>query len=456
MTNEKTTNKKPPLVAIIGRTNVGKSTLFNRLAEEQKALVSAIPGTTRDRNYANCLWRGRVIRIVDTGGLDVDLDDEIEKGIEKQSKLAVKQADLILLVVDLKDGLMPQDFDLAKSLWKSKKPIIVVGNKADSEKYFYEAKGKGWQKLQLGEISPTSALQGSGVGDLLEEVYKKLEAAKKPPLDASEYTAINVILVGKPNVGKSSIINAIVGEERFITSPIAHTTREPNDTLVEFKNKNYVFVDTAGMRKKAKVRKTRGLEAAGVKKTIKTIDKADIAFFILDISKPIEQQDKHLASLLIEANLGVIIVANKWDLIPEKEVQTAEEYKKYIYNKLPFLRWAPIIFTSAETKQRITKLFPLIDSIQKERCRYITENALSRFLNQAIKKHKPARGKGVAYPKIMRLRQIKTAPPIFEIIIKSKKADVLHKSYLKFLENRLREKHGFAGTPLRISIKTYK
>lgn len=441
-----------PKIALVGRTNVGKSTLFNRLIEEQKALVSDIAGTTRDRKEGECVWRGKIVQIVDTGGLDVEYADEIEENIVRQAELAMEQADIILFVVDMQAGPLPQDYELAQQLKEGDKPVIVVGNKAESPKLRNTADDPEWHFSGLGTPSAVSALRGKGVGDLLDEVYDLLEEIGKEPASPAQVKAVHVSLIGKPNVGKSSLTNSIIGQERFITSPIAHTTREPIDTLVERDDKSYVLIDTAGMRKKRKVRKSGGLEKKGVERTERILKKTDVALFVMDISQKIGNQERTLAGLIKNHNVGCIMVANKWDLIPDKDPGTINEYEKYISQSIPFLKWAPIVFVSAKTTQRVAGIFDLIDEVEKNRLRKVDSEELDEFWRAAVKQHLPSRHKGPKHPTVMGMKQIGIAPPRFEVIIKAKQTDVLHQSYLRYLENRLREQFNFMGTPIQIDV----
>lgn len=442
-----------PTITLVGRTNVGKSTLFNRLIESQKALVSAEAGTTRDRKEGVCIWRGKAIRIVDTGGMDVDHSDEIENNIVKQAELAMAQSDIILFIVDAKTGPLPQDRELAEQFRDTKKPIIVVGNKAEKVSERNELQNKEWRLAGLSAPIAASAAKGMGIGDLLDEVYDILNELKKPPAPLSKVEATRVAVIGKPNVGKSTLLNAILGEERFIATPIAHTTREPNDVLLEVDGRSYLFVDTAGMRKKGKVKKTGGLEKAGVMRNESVLRHSDVALFVIDMTEPIGVQERTLAGLLKESRVGIIVVANKWDLVEGKGTQTLNEYTRYIHGMIPFLTWAPKLFTSALTKQRVPKLFELIDRVQSNRHTVIDPKELDDFWRQAVSKHKPSKGKGPLGPKVLGMKQIETAPPTFELILKAKQTDVLHHSYLRYLENRLREEFGLEGTPIRIRVK---
>ncbi len=442
-----------PLIALVGRTNVGKSTLFNRLVEHSRALVSHVAGTTRDRKEGECLWRGRVIKIVDTGGLDVKQETEIEKQVVRQAELAMKQADVILFVVDLREGPLPQDIELARELRKTHKPVIVVGNKAEKLTHRTAASSPEWRLAGHASPIPISAATGAGVGDLLDSVYDELKRLKKEPAEITQVKASRISVIGKPSVGKSSLLNSILGEERFITSPIAHTTREPNDVLVEIGDKSYLLIDTAGLRKNAKVKKAGGLEEAGVERTKRVLRHTDVALFVLDASKPIDKQERVLAGLLQETHVGVIIVANKWDLVPGKTTQSINQFQEYITGSLPFLRWAPILFVSAKTGQRVHNLFEMVDNIERRRYTQIPETELDKFWRAAVRRHLPSKGKGPKPPTMLGFTQISVAPPTFQLFIKARRLDVLHPSYLRFLENRLREQFDLEGTPVVITVR---
>ncbi len=447
---------KMPVVVLIGRTNVGKSTLFNRLLEQPKALVSSSAGTTRDRNEGKCLWRGTEIKIVDTGGLDVNPHDEIEQNIKKQAEIAMKTANLILFVMDVKTGPMPQEMELAKMLQKSKVPVLVVGNKAEKAHERESVFAPEWKLQSLPLPIPVSAKTGVGVGDLLDEVYNSLESRNKTPLNPTNISAVKIAVIGKPNVGKSSLLNAITGEERFITSPVAHTTREPNDTLVEANGKNYLFIDTAGMRKKSKVKKSGGLEAVAVSRNQRIIKQADITLLVLEATSPIGTQEKTLAGMLKDSGSGVIVIVNKWDLVEDKDTKTMDEFRKYFAGHFPFLKWAPVIFVSALSKQRIRSILGVIDEVEKNREFKINQQELYLFLQRAINKHLPSKGKGSKPPKILGMKQVGDKPPYFEVTIKSKRTDALNKSYLRFLENRLRDEHALVGTPMKMHVRGAK
>lgn len=447
------TSNSLPTVALIGRTNVGKSTLFNRMIEQSKALVSATAGTTRDRNDGECLWRGKTIRMVDTGGLDVNKRDEIEKNILIQSELAMKEADVILFVVDLKNPPLPSDLELASKLWKTKTPIIVVGNKAEKAAERRRAHQPDWRLRGLPAPIAVSATQGSGVGDLLDLVYEKLNEIGKQPVDYKELDATRVAVIGKPNVGKSTLLNALVGTDRFITSSIAHTTREPNDVLLHVGDKNYLIYDTAGMRKHARINQAGGLEKMAVDKNEWVIRQSDVSLLVLDATEPIGTQEKHLAGILGDSGAGVIIIVNKWDLVADKDVSTMNEYRKYLAGELPFITWAPIMFVSALTKQRTSTIFKMIDEVNHNRSIELDMKELDGFLHEALRTHLPSLGKGKNPPKVMGLKQVSTKPPKFDLTLKAQRTDALHPSYLRFIENRLRVLHDFKGTPINIKVR---
>ncbi len=446
-----------PKVAIVGRTNVGKSTLFNKLIEEQKSLVSATPGTTRDRYEGDCIWRAKVVRLIDTGGLDRDQTDEIDIEIGKQARAAIKEADLVLFIVDVKAGLQEEDRLLEKELQKLKKPIILVGNKADNAKLVASVHDKQWHKWSLQSPMPVCAKRGNRTGDLLDSVYEELEELGKPPISISDATAMRVAVIGRPNVGKSSLLNAALGETRFIASSREHTTREPNDTQVTIDGRDYILIDTAGLRKMARVHSGKSkLEKEGVERTIKAIKKSDVCLLVLDISKNIQAQDKHLAGELEKSGASVVIIANKWDLIPDKDPVTIDKYEHYIRANLPSLDWAPILFTTATTGKRVQNMFDIIDQVFENRFTQLDDQETHEFISRAIVKHKPSRGKGIAHPKIFKFRQTGVNPPTFLLFIKQMRTDSLNKSYLRFLENLLRRFYSFGGTPIVIKVRGRK
>ena len=436
-------------VAIVGRVNVGKSTLFNRLISDPKAITSHVAGTTRDRNYATCSWKDMDFSLIDTGGLERQSADEIDRQIIEQAQTAITEADLLLFVVDVRTGIMPTDMELAKNFKKNKKPTLLVINKTDNNKtrqYLAE-----FYKLNLGHPWPVSAINGVGTGDLLDEVVTQLKKIKnkKRLKETTAEKGIRVAVVGKPNVGKSSIINAILGEQRVIVSSIAHTTRDSQDIEFMFEGQKIIFVDTAGMRRQSK-KTADPFEKQSVEQSIQSIKKADIALLVTDVFSKLTWQDKHLIEQAQHAGVGLIILANKWDLIPDKTTDTVKEFENYYKGFFPFLRWAPIIFSSATRKMRIKKILDTVLLIYQEKNKTISENALDKLLKNIVKRHKPSRGKGTKYPYIYHLKQLHSNPPTFTIKIDFK-AD-LHDSYLRFIENNLRYKFGFEGTPIHIRV----
>lgn len=466
-------NKQLPLVVIFGRTNVGKSTLFNCLTEKKNALVADIEGTTRDSNVGIVNWGGYQFELADTGGImDIKFlrgkkkkTEDIEEKVQQQARDFVSRADLILFVVDVRAGLLPTDKEMAlemKKLLGDTKKIILVTNKADSPKLRKEIAE--FNKLSLGEPIAISATTGSGTGDLLDVVIEKFKdipakrkrVSKQADLNTDEEEKINVCIIGKPNVGKSSLVNSILGEERAIVSPIPHTTREPQDTELRYKDNIITLIDTAGISKKGKKGARSGkasntLEKFSIKKSVSAISRADIALLVVDIKEGLTVQEAKLVEEVLLNKTSLIIVANKWDLIEDKDMKY---YTNFIYDSLPFVTWAPIQFTSAKTGGKVGKILSLILEVSKQRKTEISENALSRHLSKIIKKHAPAKGKGTKHPFIHELEQTQTNPPKFKIRIGSK--DNLHFSYVRFIENRLREKFGFLGTPLTIYVEKNK
>ncbi len=448
-----------PIVVIFGRTNVGKSTLFNCLVEKKQALVSNIAGTTRDSNTNEVSWRGKNFILVDTGGI-IDLPDKIsankkpnniEAKVQQQARQYLTLADLILFLVDAKTGLLPMDKQMAlfvKKFLKETKKIILVANKVDNFRQAGEIAE--FNKLALGEPWPVSAATGAGTGDLLDLIVKKIKSAKKGDSDEAETPeAIKICIIGKPNVGKSSLLNSILGYERVIVSPEPHTTREPQDMEIIYKEKLIILVDTAGISKKGT--KTKGLEKHGIMKSLKALERADIALLVLDINKDITHQDAKLVEEIVERKVSFIIIANKWDLIAKKDTK---EYSNYIYDSFPFAAWAPIHFTSALTGSKVKKILDLVLEVNEGRKIKLGDSQLNKFLLKIVKIHLPAKGKGTKKPHIYELKQIKDNPPKFQLRIGAK--DDLHFSYVRFITNRLREKFGFLGTPINIEVNKNK
>ena len=454
MISEKKNNL--PLVALCGRTNVGKSTLFNCLTEKRQALISNIAGTTRDSNLGIVEWNNSAFEIVDTAGI-IDwqyllakkpLTKDIETQTQKQALFYLNQADLILFLVDAKTGLLPEDKEIAQALKKNphyNKKVLLVANKVDNFRSVSETAQ--FNQLGLGEPIPVSATSSMGTGDLLDLVISKIDQPKKNKYLQKEKTDndINVCIVGKPNVGKSSLLNSILGYERVIVSPEAHTTREPQNTHLFFKDKQITLVDTAGISKQGS--KSKGLEKPGILKSLKSLNKADITLLVIDISQPLTRQDAKIVQEIVDRQKSLIFVANKWDLVEKRNTKNWEEI---IYDKLPFATWAPIQFLSAKTGEKVNKILDLILKIAAERQLQLSDSQCNKFLNYIVKIHKPAKGKGLKAPRIYKLTQTKYNPPAFSVQIGPN--DNLHFSYLRFMENRLREKYGFTGTPIQMSV----
>lgn len=442
-----------PAVALVGRVNVGKSSLFNRIVEQRQALVSEIPGTTRTRNIATATWRGKQFRIIDTGGLTFSEDVPLEKDIIKQTEIAMAEADVIVLVTDAQTGILPQERELAKRLRHAKgKAILVVGNKADNISSYNIIHEREWRQLGLGEPIPVSAANGSNVGDFLDRLYTLFNKLPRRPKAVAETNPIKVAIMGRPNVGKSSLFNKLIGDERVIVSPLPHTTREPHDTLVTAEGQSLLFIDTAGIRRKARV--SGELEQIGIGKSLATISRADIVLLVLDASEPITDQDQQLAGLLREHTRSVIIVINKWDTAEDNSDAFRNKVKDDIYAALPHLRWAPIVFVSAATEYRVHQIFPLIKQAWDSRQIVVPDEQLKEFLKRVTKKHLPTRGKGVRHPKIMAITQLGYSPPMFELIIKANTS--VHISYVHYIENRLREEYGFFASPIVMKLSKIK
>lgn len=452
-------NKKFPLIVICGRTNVGKSTLFNCLTEKNQALVSDIAGTTRDSNLGIVEWQNCTFEIVDTAGI---LDqsylltkkikaDDIDSKTQKQAKLYLKQADLILFLVDTKAGLTPEDKALALAIKKHgnyKKKTLLIANKVDNFKQAPESAI--FNKLGLGEPQIVSAVAGLGTGDLLDLIVEKIgkpkiKKGKEEDKKEVEEKMINVCIVGKPNVGKSSLLNSILGYERVIVSPIAHTTREPQNTEITYKKKKINLIDTAGISKQGK--KSKGLEKPGIIKSLRSLDQADIALLVVDVSEPLTHQDSKLIEEIVERQKSLILIGNKWD---KMEVRDTKKWTAEVYYKFPFVAWAPLQFVSAKNNLKVNKILDLVLKVAEERKISLSDSQTDKFLKHVVKIHKPAKGKGTKAPRIWEFRQVKTNPPNF--IARIGANDDLHFSYVRFMENRLRERHGFTGTPIYIKV----
>ena len=432
-----------PIVAIIGKPNVGKSTFFNYLAGSRISIVQDTPGVTRDRIYAETNWRGRTFTLVDTGGIEPDSEDIILSQMREQANLAIAMADVIIFLTDIKQGVTAADREISLMLKKSGKPIVLVCNKADNfdkdREEIYE-----FYNLGIGDPFPISAANALGIGDVLDEIYDKL-----PPKEQGEDEddSIKVAVIGKPNVGKSSLINKILGENRAIVSDIAGTTRDAIDTEFENEKGKYVLIDTAGIRRKSKVKES--IEKFSIMRTLLAIERADVCLMMIDALEGVTDQDAKIAGEAHEAGKGVIIVVNKWDAF-KKETGTLEKYKKEIYDQLKYLSYAPIIFVSAKTGQRVNKLFDLINYVAEQNAMRISTSVLNQVINEAIAIVQPPTDKGKRL-KIFYGTQASTKPPTFVIFVNSK--ELFHFSYERYLVNQIRKEFGLEGTPVRIIVR---
>lgn len=431
------------VVAIVGRPNVGKSTLFNVFAGEKISIIKDVPGVTRDRVYADCTWRGTTFQIIDTGGIEPESDDIILKQMRRQAMLAMDIADVIVFITDVKAGVTQSDLAVAEMLRKTKKPVILVCNKCDRvgkpPMELYE-----FYNLGLGDPIPISANGKLGIGELLDEIYYKFDNVEN---EIEDEETIRVAIIGKPNAGKSSLINKILGEDRVIVSDIAGTTRDSIDTSFKNKYGKYIFVDTAGIRRKNKVYDT--LEKYSVLKAMNAIEKSDVCLIMIDATEGVTEQDEKIAGLAHEAGKGVIIVINKWDLV-EKETNTMAVYKKKVYEKLAYLSYAPIIFISAMTGQRVNNIFEMINKVNEQNALRVPTGLLNDTLSEAIAITQPPSDKGRRL-KIYYMTQVSIRPPTFVIFVNSK--PLMHFSYVRYIENHLRKQFGFIGTPIHMIIR---
>ena len=432
-----------PAVAIIGRPNVGKSTFFNYLAGSRISIVEDTPGVTRDRIYADTNWRGRNFTLIDTGGIEPESEDIILSQMREQANLAISMANVIVFVTDIRQGVTAADREIALMLKKSGKPIVLVCNKADNfekdREEIYE-----FYNLGLGDPFPISASNALGIGDVLDEIYKDF-AEKEDGED--DDTTIKVAIIGKPNVGKSSLINKLLGENRAIVSDIAGTTRDAIDTNLENEYGKYVFIDTAGIRRKSKVKES--IEKFSIMRTLLAVERADVCLMMIDALEGVTDQDAKIAGEAHEAGKGIIIVVNKWDEY-EKETGTLEKYKKEIYNKLSYLSYAPIIFISAKTGQRVNKLFDLINFVAEQNALRVSTSVLNQVINEAIAIVQPPTDKGKRL-KIFYATQASTKPPTFVIFVNNK--ELFHFSYERYLVNNIRKEFGLEGTPVRVIVR---
>lgn len=432
-----------PVVAIVGRPNVGKSTLFNKLIGKRLSIVDDTPGVTRDRIYGESEWSNRVFTLIDTGGIEPHSDDVILSQMRMQAQLAIDSADVIVLVTDVKTGLVATDMEVANMLQKSEKPVILCVNKCDTvgapEADFYE-----FYNLGLGDPVRVSSVHGHGTGDLLDEILKYLPQESE---DDRECDIINIAIIGKPNVGKSSLINRITGENRCIVSNIAGTTRDTIDSIVKTEYGTFNFIDTAGIRRKSKIYES--IEKYSIIRAKMAVERSDVCVILIDATEGFTEQDSKVAGLAIEAGKACVVAVNKWDAI-EKTDKTMMDYKKSLKVDFSFMPYVPFIFISARTGQRVDNLFELISSVANSSAMRISTGVLNDLLAQAILRVQPPTDKGKRL-KIFYMTQVSVKPPTFVFFVNSK--ELFHFSYQRYLENRIRDAFGLRGTPIRFIIR---
>ncbi|MGN0158064.1 MAG: ribosome biogenesis GTPase Der [Brotaphodocola sp.] len=432
-----------PIVAIVGRPNVGKSTLFNVLAGDKISIVKDTPGVTRDRIYADCTWLDMNFTLIDTGGIEPDSKDIILAQMREQAQIAIDTADVIIFIVDVRQGLVDADSKVADMLRKSQKPVVLAVNKVDSFQKFgndiYE-----FYNLGIGDPIPVSAASRLGLGDLLDEVAKHFNAEQ---LEEEEDDRPRVAIVGKPNVGKSSLINKMIGENRVIVSNIAGTTRDAVDTEVVHNGTEYVFIDTAGLRRKSKVKED--LERYSIIRTVSAVERADVVIMVIDATEGVTEQDAKIAGIAHDRGKGLIVAVNKWDAI-EKNDKTIYEFTRKVKDTLSFMQYAELVFISAVTGQRINKMFDLIDMVRENQTLRIATGVLNEIMTEAVAMQQPPSDKGRRL-KLYYMTQVAVKPPTFVIFVNDK--ELMHFSYVRYLENRIRESFGFKGTALKFIIR---
>lgn len=438
--------KRKPIVAIVGRPNVGKSTFVNRLLGSRHSIVDDMPGVTRDRIYFDVEWQNKVFTVIDTGGIIPDNDEDIMVSIFIQAKLACEEADKIIFVVDGKDGINPIDYDIANVLRQSGKPLYLAVNKCDNPESLLMIND--FYALSLGEPIGISALHGSGgVGDLLDIVTEDFELFEEDEPD----NRIKVAIVGRPNAGKSSIVNSLLNTQRVIVSDVSGTTRDSIDSFITYNDTEFTIIDTAGIRKKSKV--DYGVEKFAVDRAIRSIRECDIALLVIDATQGMSDQDKKISSMITENGKGIIVAVNKWDLIEDKKANTINKFEQKLESDVPFLSYAPKIFISAVTKQRLTQIFDESIKIYEQCTKRVSTGLLNKIINEAYALNPPTSFKGKRL-KIYYATQAATQPPTFVLFVNDE--ELLKDSYKKYLENKLREAFGFFGTPIRISVRERK
>ena len=434
------------ILAIVGRPNVGKSTLFNTLAGEKISIVEDHPGVTRDRIYADVTWLNHSFSMIDTGGIEMDSKDKMLKYMREQADIAIDTADVILFLVDVRQGLVDADFKVADMLRKSGKPVILVVNKVDNfEKYMpdvYE-----FYNLGIRDPHPISAASKLGIGDMLDAVLELFDLEK---FEEEEDDRPKIAIVGKPNAGKSSLINNLLGENRVIVSDVAGTTRDAIDTEIVYNGTEYVFIDTAGLRRKSKIKEN--IERYSIIRTVAAIERSDVVILMIDATEGVSEQDAKIAGIAHDRGRGLIIAVNKWDAI-EKDNHTVKEYTKKVRDILSFVPYAEIIFISALTGQRTKKIFDMLETVIENHAMRIQTGVLNEILMEAVALQQPPSDKGKRL-KLFYMTQVSTKPPTFVLFVNKK--ELMHFSYQRYIENRIRDTFGFMGTPIRIFIKERK
>jgi len=430
------------IVAIVGRPNVGKSTLFNRIVGMRKAIVEGTPGVTRDRLYQDAEWNRRLFTLVDTGGLDYQEDGIMISSIRQQAEIAVNEADLVLFVVDSRDGLTSGDEEVAKVLRRSSKPVLLVANKVENFNRIHELAD--FYRLGLGDPYPVSAAEGLNIGDLLDQIVGEL-----PPMfeEAEEDETIKIAVIGRPNVGKSSLVNALLGKERVIVSPIPGTTRDAIDSYIVRDSKRYCIIDTAGIRRRSRI--DLPTEHYSVIRALRAIDRCDVVLMLIDSVEQLTDQDKRIAGYAHEKGRASVIVFNKWDLII-KDNSTTNRYIKNTRQGLAFMQYSPILFISALTHQRVPRILELVDYVSEQQNMRIATNDLNNLIRDAVLHNAAPQDKG-KHLKIFYAVQVAVKPPTFVLFVNE--PELMHFSYLRYLENQLRNAYGFEGTPIRLVLR---
>lgn len=436
-----------PIVAIIGRQNVGKSTLLNRLAGKRIAIVEDLPGTTRDRIFASAEWQGAEFNLIDTGGLEgkpsgkpeTSPETSISRGVNEQIEMAISEADAVIFLVDVRDGVTPIDHDIADMLRKASKPVLLVANKADNNKL--EAEAVSFYELGIGEPLAISAHHGRGTAELLDKITALLPTA--PPVEAVP-EMLKVAIVGRPNVGKSALLNALLGKERAIVSAVPGTTRDAIDTPLDFQGQSMLLIDTAGIRRRGRV--DRGVEKYSVIRALQAIERCDVALLVIDATEPLTAQDAHIGGYIHQMAKGIVLVINKWDLVTDKNMS---EWNSGIKSQLRFIPYAPTVYISAKTGEGVDKVVPQAFQVYQERLKRLPTATVNSVIQQAVASHSPTRGGKQL--KILYVTQAEVNPPTFVFFVNDPR--LVHFSYQRYLENKLREAFGFTGTPLRLVFK---